>query len=119
MKTIIKERNNSTLNQDLKEEIKELKRLPTNKLYVQLGVYKLLYILNGDVFMFLFSLVSCFIPLLFFKFSIITYSLALCMHLFIWQKVKPMLDKRFKTLEEQQETKEIIFEIKKELKTRK
>ena len=50
--------NNSTLNQELKEEIKELKRLSTNKLYVQLGVYKLLYILNGDVFMFLFSLVS-------------------------------------------------------------
>ena len=41
------------------------------------------------------------------------------MHLFIWQKVKPKLDKRFNTIEEQQETKEIIFEIKKELKTRK
>ena len=107
------------MNQNLKEEIKELKRLPTKKLYVQLGVYKLLYILNDDVFMFLFSLVSCFIPLLFFKFSFITYSLALFMHLIIWQKAKPKLDKRFNTNEEQQETKEIIFEIKKELKTRK
>jgi hypothetical protein len=97
------------MNDSLQKEIDELKKLPKNKLKRRLLLYRILLFLNSDNFTFVFSLISCLIPLLFFPFSILFWSGILLLHYFIfWKKVKPYLDQKFQTEKENEEMREVI-----------
>ena len=109
-----------TMNDSLQKEIDELKKLPKSKLKRRLLLYKFLLFLNSDNFTFVFSLISCLIPLLFFPFSLLLWSGVLILHYFIfWKKVKSYLDKKFDTEKDNEEMREIITEVKNELRLQK
>ena len=101
-----------TMNDSLQKEIDELKKLSKSKLKWRLLLYKILLFLNSDNFTFVFSLLWCILPLLFFSFSILLWSGVLLLHYFIfWKKVKPYLDQKFQTEKENEEMREIIGEF--------
>ncbi len=101
-----------TMNDSLQKEIDELKKLPKSKLKRRLLLYRILLFLNSDNSTFVFSLISCLIPLLFFPFSILFWSGGLLLHYFIiWKKVKPYLVKKYETEKDNEEIREIIGEF--------
>lgn len=107
------------LKNSLQKEIIGLKKLPTLKLRKELRQYKLLLKFNTELFWFCFSLVCCFFPLLFFKFSIITSTLALLYHYFFaWKKANPIIDGKHQLETEREEVSLIIEEIHLELRQR-
>lgn len=88
----------------LEKEVEVLKKLPIKKLGKGLRIYRILYFLNSEAFTFIYSLLCCTLPLLFFKFSIVTWFLVLLLHYFIyWQQFKPYLDKKYDTDKENEE----------------
>ena len=108
------------MNDSLQKEIDELKKLPKSKLKRRLLLYKFLLFLNSDNFTFVFSLLWCILPLLFFPFSILVWFGVLLLHYFIvWNKVKPYLDEKFQTEKDNEEMSEIISEIKNKLRLQK
>ena len=101
------------MNDSLQKEIDELKKLPKSKLKRRLLLYKFLLFLNSDNFTFMFSLLWCILPLLFFPFSILLWSGILLLHYFIfWKKVKPYLDQKFDSEKDNEEMREVIDIIK-------
>lgn len=105
------------MNNSLQKEIDELKKLPKSKLKRRLLLYRILLFLNSDNFTFVFSLLSCILPLLFFPFSILVWSGVLLLHYFIvWKKVKPYLDEKFETEKDNEEVMRIIKIILVEIK---
>jgi hypothetical protein len=97
------------MNDSLQKEIDELKKLPKSKLIRRLLLYKILLFLNSDYFAFVFSLLWCILPLLFFSFSVLVLSGVLLFHYFIfWKKVKPYLDQKFQTEKDNEEMRGII-----------
>jgi hypothetical protein len=100
------------MNDSLQKEIDELKKLPKSKLKRRLLLYRILLFLNSDNFTFVFSLLTCLIPLLFFPISILVWLGVLLLHYFIfWKKVKPYLDKKFQTEKDNEEMREVISEF--------
>jgi hypothetical protein len=99
-------------NDSLQKEIDELKKLPKSKLKRRLLLYKFLLFLNSDNFTFVFSLLSCLIPLLFFPISILVWSGVLLLHYFIvWKRIKPYLDEKFQTEKDNEEMREVLNEL--------
>ena len=97
------------MNDSLQKEIDELKKLPKSKLKRRLLLYKFLLFLNSDNFTFVFSLLWCILPLIFFSFSIFIWIGVLILHYIIfWNKVKPYLDEKFQTEKENEEMKKLI-----------
>jgi membrane protein implicated in regulation of membrane protease activity len=102
------------MNDSLQKEIDELKKLPKSKLKRQLLLYRILLFLNSDNFTFVFSLLTCLIPLLFFPISILVWLGVLLLHYFIfWKKVKPYLDQKFDTEKNNEEMRGVLNELKK------
>jgi len=100
------------MNDSLRKEIDELKKLPKSKLKMLLLLYKFLLFLNSDTFSFVFSLLWCVLPLLLFSFSILIWSGVLLLHYFIfWKKIKPFLDKKFQTEKDNKEMREVLNEL--------
>ena len=103
----------------LQKEINGLKKLPTLKLKKELRQYKILLKFNTELFWFCFTLVCCIFPLLFFKFSIITWTLALLYHYFFaWKKANLIIDGKHQLETEREEVSLIIEEIQLELRQR-
>lgn len=103
----------------IQKEINGLKKLPTLKLKKELYQYELLLKFNTELFWFCFTLLCCIIPLLFFKFSIITWALALLYHYFFaWKKANPIIDGKHQLETEREEVSLIIEEILIELRQR-
>lgn len=101
------------MNDSLQKEIDELKKLPKSKLKRRLLLYRILLFLNSDNFTFVFSLLWCILPLLFFPISILVWSGVLLLHYFIfWKRIKPYLDEKFQTEKENEEMREVISCIK-------
>ena len=108
------------MNDSLQKEIDELKKLPKSKLKRRLLLYRILLFLNSDNFTFLFSLLWCILPLLFFPISILVWSGVLLLHYFIfWKKVKPYLDQKFDSEKDNEEMLELIAKVKNKLKLQK
>ncbi len=96
----------------LENEIEVLKKLPIMKLRKRLRNYRILYFLNSETFTFIYSLLCCTLPLLFFKFSFFSWFLVLLLHYFIyWQQFKPYLDKKYETDKENEELEILIREL--------
>ena len=120
----------------LQKEINGLKKLPTLRLKKELRQYELLLKFNTELFWFCFTLqwrghryfhkykdeqleslktlldYLCIIPLLFFKFSIITWTLALLYHYFFaWKKANPIIEGKHQLETEREEVSLIIEEI--------
>jgi len=103
----------------LQKEIIGLKKLPTLKLKKELRQYKILLNWNTEIFWFCFTLMCCIIPVLFFKFSIITWTLAFLYHYFVaWKKANPIIDGKHQLETEREEVSLIIDEIQLELRQR-
>ena len=104
------------MNDSLQKEIDELKKLPKSKLKRRLLLYRILLFLNSDNFTFVFSLLWCILPLLFFPISIFEWLGILLLHYFIvWNKVKPYLDKKFDKEKDSEKMMEVIILINKKL----
>jgi hypothetical protein len=102
------------MNDSLQKEIDELKKLPKSKLKRRLLLYRILLFLNSDNFTFVFSLLTCLLPLLFFPISIVVWFGVLIIHYFIfWKKVKPYLDQKFDTEKNNEEMRGVLNELKK------
>ena len=100
------------MNDSLQKEIDELKKLPKSKLKRRLLLYRILLFLNSDNFTFVFSLLTCLLPLLFFPISIVVWFGVLIIHYFIyWKKIKPYLDRKFQTEKDNEEMREVISEF--------
>jgi hypothetical protein len=104
------------MNDSLQKEIDELKKLPKSKLKRRLLLYRILLFLNSDNFTFVFSLLWCILPLLFFPISILDWSGVMLFHYFIfWKRIKPYLDEKFDMEKDNEEMREVIILINKKL----
>lgn len=107
------------MRKSIQKEIDGLKKLSTVNLKKELRQYKILLKLKSELFMFCTTLVCCIIPILFFRFSIITWSLVLLFHFFIvWKKANLIIDEKNILEIERVEIYMIIEEINLELKHR-
>jgi hypothetical protein len=107
------------MSEGLDKEINKLPSLSVFQLRTRLILCYLLYFLNSDLFTFGISIVSFAFPLFFIPFNFWKWLIIFCFHYFVfWRKLKPLLDKKFQTKKDLEETKELIKAIKSELKFR-